>query len=142
MKHCVVWPNRRTARLLSVMAIVAVLAASGSFAQMSASAKAKAPLGKLVASPKSINFGTVKAPAKGSFNLRNAGSASVNGSVNPPGPPFFVTSGAGRFSLIPGASISITVQFAPTQKGKFKGAVAISSDAKRGGHLNLMLRGS
>src|SRR5215469_6697627 len=137
VRQCVDCLNRNIAvRLLPVFAIVAVLTASLSFAQTLSSAKAKAPSGKLVASPKSINFGNVKAPAKSSFNLRNAGTAPVNGSVNPAGPPFSVTSGAGRFSLNPGASLSISVQFAPTQKGKFKGAVAISSDAKRGGHLN------
>jgi hypothetical protein len=80
--------------------------------------------------------------AEGTFNLTNAGTAIVNGSVGTAPAPFFVTSGGGPFSLSPGASVSVVVQFAPLQKGKFKGTLPIISDAKQGGHLTVILKGA
>jgi hypothetical protein len=80
-----------------------IVAANVSFGQESASAEVKSPVGKLLASSKSINFGEVHAISTGSFTLRNAGSAAVTGSVGVAAPPFSRSSGSGAFSLKPGA---------------------------------------
>ena len=56
------------------------------------------------------------------FTVQNTSTASLSGSVSV-GAPYTVTSGGGSFTLAPGATRTVTVQFAPTAPGSFAGNV-------------------
>ena len=54
-----------------------------------------------------------------SFKIKNAGKGQLAGSIGTPVAPFLVAAGQGAFSLAPGTTKTITVQFAPTSVAKF-----------------------
>ena len=57
----------------------------------------------------------------------NSGSMNVTIDVSGIAAPFSITAGTLSFSLAPGASASLTVQYAPTAAGSFSGTLGISS---------------
>jgi hypothetical protein len=79
--------------------------------------------------PMSLAFGAVKTgtPAQKSFSIKNTGKVALNGTVgaiNGRGASDFqVTAGGGSFSLQPGLSQTVTVQFTPARSGTSGGAV-------------------
>jgi hypothetical protein len=87
--------------------------------------KAKAPAPHLKVS-KSIAFGTATQIEAKSISLTNSGAAEATVTVQSPGSPFTVTSpGNLSFTLAPGGSQPITVQFAPSVAGKFTSGMTI-----------------
>jgi Abnormal spindle-like microcephaly-assoc'd, ASPM-SPD-2-Hydin len=80
-----------------------------------------------------LGFGTVVTStvhAK-SFTVTNSARGVLNGSVGTfaGGSPFSVTQGAGAFTLQPGKSLTIGVQFAPIAKGKATDTLVITDTA-------------
>jgi hypothetical protein len=82
-------------------------------------------------SPNSINFGTVSVGQSATNYVRvaNNGTSDLNVSVSvTSGTPFTVSKNS--FTLKPGQYETLTVTFAPTEKGSFSGVLAIISDDK------------
>jgi len=76
-----------------------------------------------------LSFGRVPhngTPKSLSFKIKNIGKGELKGSVGTPAAPFSVTAGPGAFDLAPGATKTITVQFAPTGVGRFSVPLLIS----------------
>jgi hypothetical protein len=87
--------------------------------------KAKTPEPHLKVS-KSISFGNVKEVESKTISLENSGSAAATVTVSPPGSPFSITSPSSlSFTLGPGGSQPISVQFAPSVAGKFRSVMTI-----------------
>jgi len=61
------------------------------------------------------------------FKIKNTGTSTLLGNVGAPTDPFSVTSGGGAFTLAPGQSKVITVQFAPTAAGRSTRTLTITS---------------
>jgi hypothetical protein len=88
--------------------------------------KTKDPAPKLKVS-KSIAFHTVTSVTTSGVTLTNSGAAQATISLGSPGPPFSITSPSKlSFTLGPGGSQNIAVQFAPTAAGKFKSEFTIN----------------
>jgi subtilase family serine protease len=64
-----------------------------------------------------------------SFKIKNIGKGELTGSVGTPAAPFSVTAGSDAFDLAPGATQTITVQFAPTAVGHVSQPLVISVTA-------------
>ena len=90
-------------------------------------ANARAPFARLVVTPRSLAFGVVKAIKTKSFRVRNSGTLTANITVVPPTTttPFSVVSGLGTTSIAAGQTQTITVQFAPTGKGRVTQEMAV-----------------
>ena len=90
------------------------------------------PGGKLKLKPKSIKFGTVAVGSQSApriLNIKNAGTVTMDAAVPTQGAPFVVN--GGQFIVSPHGSMAVTVEFAPTAKGKMQGVLEIqSSDPK------------
>ncbi|HTE18409.1 MAG TPA: SBBP repeat-containing protein, partial [Armatimonadota bacterium] len=93
--------------------------------------------GKLQVRPPRLNFGrfTRGATASLTFTIRNAGRGTLSGVVDQPDPqsniPFFISQGAGTFTLAPRGTKRITVQFTSIP-GRHEGVVQIrASDRSR-----------
>ncbi|MBI4635012.1 MAG: DUF11 domain-containing protein [Candidatus Rokubacteria bacterium] len=86
--------------------------------------------GKLVALPSRLTFflTPVGGSATQTLTLQNLGQGTLTGSVGTLGGLFSVTTGAGAFSLGPGATKTVTVEFAPTARGTTRGALVITSN--------------
>ncbi len=112
----------------------------------SGAAKAKTPIAHLTVAG-SIAFGTVKAIATKSVNLKNTGTADANVIVTAPSQPspFTLTAGAGSYSLSPGQVQAISVQFAPTAKETIRQDVTVdcsNCSPASNDHLTIRLSGS
>lgn len=94
-----------------------------------AGAQTLAP-GRLVVSPRAVNFGNVRRGKSRSRRLvvRNAGSNPLLVSIGDPSPPFSLGAGAGTFRIPPGRSQSVTIHFSPAGRADYAGAVQITSD--------------
>jgi Abnormal spindle-like microcephaly-assoc'd, ASPM-SPD-2-Hydin len=90
------------------------------------------PGGKLKLKPKSIKFGTVVVGGHSKshiLKISNAGTVTMDAAVPTQGAPFVVS--GGQFIVSPHGSMAVTIQFAPTAKGKMNGVLVIqSSDPK------------
>jgi sugar lactone lactonase YvrE len=90
------------------------------------------PGGKLKLKPKSIKFGTVAVGSLSAprlLNIKNAGTVTMDAAVPTQGAPFVVN--GGQFIVSPHGSMAVTIEFAPTAKGKMQGVLEIqSSDPK------------
>jgi hypothetical protein len=88
--------------------------------------------GKLKLKPKSINFGSVAVGSKSKshiLKIKNAGTVTMDAAVPTQGAPFVVS--GGEFIVSPHGSMAVTIEFAPTAKGRMHGVLAItSSDPK------------
>jgi hypothetical protein len=86
--------------------------------------------GKLDISTKSLNLHNVRVGQvkTKSLKLTNGGKGILSGAVGSLGAPFTVTSGAGAYTLKPGKSRSVKVQFQPTAPGTFPATLTITSD--------------
>jgi hypothetical protein len=111
-----------------LFAVCALTMLTGTAAQADPDAtqlQAKTPAPKLKVS-KSIAFGTVKAVTSKSISLTNSGDADATVTVQAPGSPFSITSPSNlSFTLGPGGSQPISVQFAPSAAGKFTSEMTI-----------------
>jgi sugar lactone lactonase YvrE len=89
--------------------------------------------GKLQVRPKSLKFGKVAVGSRSGaqmIEIENAGTVTMAAAVPTQGAPFVVS--GGQFIVDPHGSTSVTIQFAPTVKGKAHGKLSItSSDPKR-----------
>ena len=93
-------------------------------------------------SPNSINFGTVSVGQSATNYVRvaNNGTSDLNVSVSvTAGTPFTVSKDS--FTLKSGQYETLTVTFAPTEKGSFSGALAIISDDKNTPKVTVNLLG-
>jgi hypothetical protein len=95
-------------------------------------AKPKKAIGKVAVDPKSLKFGKVTHIATLELNIQNSGTAPISGTITGNGTtPFTIISGNANFGpLDPGATYAVTVQFAPSKKGKYANALTIASNAK------------
>ncbi len=88
--------------------------------------------GKLKLKPKSINFGSVVVGSKSKshiLKIKNAGTVTMDAAVPTLGAPFVVS--GGDFIVSPHGSMAVTIEFAPSAKGKMHGVLEItSSDPK------------
>jgi hypothetical protein len=88
--------------------------------------------GKLKLRPKSIKFGNVAVGSHSKvhvLNIKNAGTVTMDAAVPTQGAPFVVN--GGEFIVSPHGSMAVTIEFAPTSKGKMQGVLLIqSSDPK------------
>ncbi|MBI4637856.1 MAG: SBBP repeat-containing protein [Candidatus Rokubacteria bacterium] len=87
--------------------------------------------GKLVVLPARLTFfGTsVGSSQTGTVTLQNAGQGTLTGSVAAAlTAPISLVSGGGVFSLSPGATKTVTIQFSPTARGTARGALTVTSD--------------
>jgi Galactose oxidase, central domain len=106
---------------------------------------AKSPTAKLKVTPKSlsfrINFGQGPATETLPFTITNRGTAPMTLSIGSVSAPFAVISGGDTTGLAPGASATVTVEFAPTASGKVRPAkLSIVSSAPHGS-TSVKLRG-
>ncbi|MCL0083854.1 choice-of-anchor D domain-containing protein, partial [Thermodesulfovibrionales bacterium] len=101
-------------------------------------AEALAPV--LSVTPMSLDFGnvTIGQPEDLSFTVTNTGGGTLTGSATVPAGPFSIV-GASDFSLVAGASASITVRFSPTAAGSFSETVSFTSN---GGDLTRGVSGT
>jgi len=86
---------------------------------------------RMVLTPQSISFPNrgVGAPAiSKTFSIGNTGRGVLQGDVGTLSPPFTVAAGAGGFSLNPGASMTVRVEFEPTTSNVFQQILLVSSD--------------
>jgi len=93
-------------------------------------------------SPNSINFGTVSVGQSATDYVRvaNNGTSDLNVSVSvTAGTPFTVSKNS--FTLKSGQYETLTVTFAPTEKGSFSGVLAIISDDKNTPKVTVNLLG-
>jgi sugar lactone lactonase YvrE len=88
--------------------------------------------GKLKLSPKSINFGNVAVGSHSkshTLRISNASAVTMDASVPTQGAPFVVN--GGEFIVSPHGSMAVTIEFAPTAKGRMRGVLELqSSDPK------------
>ena len=85
---------------------------------------------RMILTPQTLNFPKrpVDAPAIAkTFSIRNAGKGLLQGNVEALASPFAVAK-AGSFSLNAGQSMTVQVQFAPTQPGTFRPTLQVSSN--------------
>lgn len=99
--------------------------------------------GILQATPTSVSFGTVSVGSTTSHTvtLINAGTGNVHISQAAATGTGFSSSGLSGTTLSPGASVSVTMTFAPSSAASFSGNLAVTSDASDS-TLNVPLSGS
>ena len=87
----------------------------------------------LAMSTSSLSFGSIVIGQTSSQNLiitnQSSSTGTLTGSFGNPTPPFVIVSGGGSFSLTPGQSRTIGLQFAPTSAGNFTGVLPIFHNA-------------
>jgi probable HAF family extracellular repeat protein len=86
--------------------------------------------GKLGLSTSALAFRNqrVNTAARQTLVVGNNGTALLNVTVGALAAPFRVVSGGGRFSLRPGTSRNVVVEFRPTRRRLFSAVLAIASD--------------
>jgi hypothetical protein len=110
------------------------------FAAILFAANAQATVSKLEVSTNSLDFNKIDLSSSTvtetkSFTLKDGGGTALSVTVTQPvGSLFFsITSGQGATLIQPHGTLTVTVEFAPTSKGKsFSASIAISSDATKG----------
>jgi hypothetical protein len=110
------------------------------FAAILFAANAQATVSKLEVSTNSLDFNKIDLSSSTvtetkSFTLKDGGGTALSVTVaQPVGSLFFsITSGQGATLIQPHGTLTVTVEFAPTSKGKsFSASIAISSDATKG----------
>jgi Tol biopolymer transport system component len=88
--------------------------------------------GKLSISPKSLNFGTVKLGKvkRLTVKLKNKGTGPLYGEVGEPTDPYFVVSGGGVFTISPGQTRSLVIQFIAPVPGLYNRSIVLTSTAE------------
>ncbi|MBI4635085.1 MAG: SBBP repeat-containing protein [Candidatus Rokubacteria bacterium] len=87
--------------------------------------------GRLVVLPPRLTFSGVSAGSSDTktVTLQNAGQGTLTGSVSGTlSAPFTLLAGGGTFSLAPGATLAVTVQFSPSARGTARSALTVTSD--------------
>ena len=141
----------RRAALHAFVIVFAVLFAAGVYAQESAGdATRSAPNSRLEVSKSIVDFAQPgqefllgSAAEKKSFTIKDNGSRALSVSVDPPAGStcFTILSGQGTTLIQPHGESTVTVEFAPSDKGSFSASIAINSDATAGkpaAKINLM----
>lgn len=100
--------------------------------------------GKMQVSVRSINFGNSPVGKKKTkkFKIKNTGRTSLLGTVGALGAPFQVSAGTGTFSLAPGQSINVTVEFTPSTSGRVTQTLKITSTDPAQQTVNLPVAGN
>jgi hypothetical protein len=94
--------------------------------------------------PSSVKFSELDLSSGGaseskSFTVTDSGTESLTVMVgNPSGPEFTITQGAGQTALQPKGVLTVMVKFEPSAAGKFKGTIAVSSEATKGKTMSLV----
>jgi titin len=98
---------------------------------------------KLVISPKSLDFGTLRSGSNKAkvVTLKNTGTVAMTLYVNSPAAPFVVTAGQGSFVLGPRASRRVTVELRADLSGAKTGALPIASTASAKPNATVPLKG-
>jgi len=135
----------------ALVIVFTVLFAAGLYAQESAGdATRSAPDSRLEVSKSILDFAQPgqefllgSASEKKSFTIKDNGSRALSVRVEPPaGSTYFsILSGQGTTLIQPHGESTVTVEFAPTDKGSFSASIAINSDATAGkpaAKINLM----
>ncbi|MBI4638975.1 MAG: hypothetical protein HY727_21770 [Candidatus Rokubacteria bacterium] len=86
-------------------------------------------VGKLLVLPARVTFfrPTIPSTPTETVTLQNVGRATLTGSVGTLPAPFSVTGGAGVFSLAPGATLTVTIQFSASTRGTARSALSVTS---------------
>jgi hypothetical protein len=104
-----------------------------------------APANSLVLSTTNVNFAyiVVNTVATSAINISDSGAGTLTGNVSTSeiSAPYSLLSGAGAFSLAPGASESVTIQFAPTSPRTFLGWITITSNDPANASTTVMVSG-
>jgi uncharacterized protein DUF3443/HYDIN/CFA65/VesB family protein len=113
--------------LFTLMANAVAFAQNLSISDQSIEGDTRAPFAHLVITPRNLAFGVVKAVTTKSFKVKNSGTMAANITVVPPSTdvPFNVTAGVGTYPIAAKQTQTITVQFAPTGKGRVTQEMAI-----------------
>lgn len=144
-----------TSRACALLALFSALTLSFAWnvnAQAIGGAQRSGPDSKLVLSNSILNFhalseesGNAHASETKSLTIKDGGSLALSVTVNPSvGSQFFrIIAGQGTTLIQPHGESTVTVEFAPLNKGSFSGGIAISSDATVGKRsAKVMLTGS
>jgi hypothetical protein len=77
--------------------------------------------GRIRTEPGKIDFGGIQVGRsyQRSITLRNEGETALTGTIANPAEPFFITSGAGSFTLMPGETRAILLNYSPIVAGSF-----------------------
>lgn len=88
------------------------------------------PPGKALVLPARVTFfrPTIGSTPTETISIQNIGQGILTGSVGTLSGSFSVLSGGGAFSLAPGATRTVTVQFTASARGTARGALVITSD--------------
>lgn len=100
--------------------------------------------GRLQVSVKSISFGKLRAgqTKTKNFKIKNTGRSSLQGNVETLSTPFRIVSGGGSFVLAPGKSVTVKVEFAPTEAGRATQTLKITSTDEARQAVNVSLTGN
>lgn len=124
-----------------VIAFTILFAAGVRAQESSVDAKRGAPVSKLELSKSIVDFAQPgqeflagSATGKKSFAIKDNGSRALSVNVEPPAGStcFTILSGQGTTLIQPHGESTVTVEFAPTDKGSFSASIAINSDATAG----------
>lgn len=98
--------------------------------------------GQIVLKSPGIAFPNTAVGQTSSFKLaiRNTGTGTLTGTVNPPPAPFALN-GSGSFTLAPHTGTTITLTFTPTLATRFHRTDTVASNSKNNSAVNLNLRG-
>ncbi len=82
-------------------------------------------------SPTELDFGSIAVTQNSSlsFEISNNGTATLNGTISESAPHYRIVNGGGEFSMTPGGSHTVTVEFAPTVVGTHEGTIDLGLDA-------------
>jgi len=131
--------------LLSTVICSIALSGCSSFV-VNPAGQGSASTGALVASPASLSFGSVKVgqTSTATVTFSNSGSTAVHvSSFSVAGKPFTASSDSSLpFTLGPGASFHMAVQFKPVNDGSTTGSLTISGDSLKNGTETVDLSGA
>src|SRR5579862_9580235 len=91
-------------------------------------AGARAPFAHIVVAPRAMGFGVVKQVTSKMIVMRNSGTlaANVNVGMTTPSTAFSVTFGGGSYTLSPGQTQGIEVQYAPIAAGRVTATLTVT----------------
>ncbi len=98
----------------------------------------------IAVSPATINFASVGVGTPAvtrNLVVKSTGKAPLEGSIGPLAAPFSVVGNPGVFSLDPGHSLTVQVQFNPQSAGTFQQAILIASDDESHPNVSVQVSG-
>ncbi|MBI4637939.1 MAG: SBBP repeat-containing protein [Candidatus Rokubacteria bacterium] len=108
--------------------VKALGAAGGSAFSPTATVTVRA--GKLLVLPPRLTFTgvAVGTSATRTVTVQNAGQGTLSGTVGSLAGVFSVLAGSGSFTLTPGQTLTVTVEFTPAQRGTARASLTVTSD--------------